>query len=261
MERVLAERDGGIITLRLNRPDKLNALDLPLCDALLALLREVAEEASVHVVVITGAGRGFCSGGDIRYLMELRQKNDVTTLRGLLEGGRDLVLALGRMPKPVLASINGPAAGAGVNLALACDMRLASDQATFGETFARLGLVPDWGGLFFLPRLVGPAQAAEMVFTGRMINAEEAARIGLVNRVVPHERLQSETRALAQELAKSAPGAIARTKRAWFETIESELARMLEREIAAQMDSFQSQETLEGLQSFLEKRESQFRGS
>ena len=258
--RLTLRQEEGIATLVLNRPDRLNALDLELGTELAAALRQVATDGTVRVVVLTGAGRAFCAGGDIREMQELRQNGAGERLRVLLEAGKEIVLTIRRMPKPVLASVNGPATGAGANLALACDLRLASDQASFGESFVRVGLHPDFGGIYFLPRLVGPARAAEMIYLGEIIPAREAERLGLVNRVVPPERLEEETRTLAGKLAAAPPLPLALAKQALFQRLEPDLEAMLDYEIAAQEKCFASADALEGFNAFLEKRPPIFRG-
>lgn len=253
-------RREAVATLVLNRPERLNALNLELGAELEAALKQVAGDSAVRVVVLTGAGRGFCAGGDLREFHELRQRGETARLRSLVALGKEIVLTIRRMPKPVLASVNGPAAGAGANLALACDLRLASDQASFTQAFVRVGLHPDFGGTYFLPRLVGPARAAEMIYLGEAVDARDAERLGLVNRVVPHARLEEETRTLADKLAASAPLPVALAKQALFQQQEPDLEALLDYEIAAQEKCFASADALEGFNAFLEKRPPVFRG-
>ncbi len=257
---VLEAREGGVATLTLNRPDRLNALNVELGTALLDSLRRAAEDPTIRAVVLTGAGRAFCAGGDIAVLRDARIRNAGAELEGLLRAGMEIVLAITRMPKPVLAAVNGPAAGGGMNLALACDLRLASDQASFGQNFAKVGLFPDFGGTYLLPRLVGPGRAAEMFFTGEMISAAEAERIGVVNRVVPQDELAEQARALAERLAAAPPLAVRAIKKVLFEAHQAELQRALEAEIKQQVECFLSEDCLEGLNAFLEKRPPRFRG-
>lgn len=253
-------RQESIATLVLNRPERLNALNVELCSQLARALKQLAEDAGVRVVVLTGAGRGFCAGGDLREILELRQNGAAARLRELIEAGKEAVLTIRRMPKPVVAAVNGPAAGAGLNLALACDLRLASDQASLAESFARVGLHPDFGGTYFLPRLAGVAHAAEMIYLGEAIDARAAERLGLVNRVVPHDRLEEETRMLAGKLAAAPPLAMELAKQALFQRLEPDLEAMLDYEIAAQEKCFASADALEGLNAFREKRPPVFRG-
>jgi 2-(1,2-epoxy-1,2-dihydrophenyl)acetyl-CoA isomerase len=257
---VLESREAGVATLTLNRPERLNALNTELGAAVVAALGRAAADRDVRVVVLTGAGRAFCAGGDIALLRDARQRNAGPELEGLMRSGVQIVLAVADMRKPVLAAVNGPAAGAGMNLALACDLRVASDQASFGQNFAKVGLFPDFGGTYLLPRLVGPARAAQLFYTGEMITAAEAERIGLVNRVVPHDRLADEARAFAERLAAAPPLAVRAVKQALFGADRAGLARALEAEIQQQKECFLSEDCLEGLNAFLEKRPPIFRG-
>ena len=180
----------GIATLTLNRPDRLNALGDTLRDDLQDAVMRASEDAEVRVIVVTGAGKGFCAGGDVKAMHEGRERGAQRALAERVAPGRDrTVLALRDAPKPVLAAVNGAAAGAGMNLALACDIRIASTAAKFSQAFVKRGLHPDWGGTYFLPRLVGMAKAAELIWTGEIIDAQEALRLGIVSAVHPPEEL------------------------------------------------------------------------
>jgi 2-(1,2-epoxy-1,2-dihydrophenyl)acetyl-CoA isomerase len=254
---VLEERSGAVLTLRMNRPERLNALNVELGRALAAALKNAGDDDSVRAVVLTGAGRGFCAGGDLALLRDARNRNAAQELEGLLYAGKDIVLAIAGMRKPVVASVNGPAAGGGMNLALACDIRIASEQASFCEAFTKLGLCPDFGGMYTLPRLVGPAKAAELFFTAETLSAPEALRLGIVNRVVPAERLEEETRLLAERLAAAPPLAVEALKQT---LTGSELERVLDEEVRQQVRCFVSEDCAEGLNAFFEKRRPQFRG-
>jgi len=260
-EPVVLAQDGAVATLLLNRPERLNAFDESLCEALNQGLETVAREPSVRVVVITGAGRGFCAGGDIHKMAELKKTHHSATFRDFLEAGHELVRRIRRLPKPVLASVNGVAAGGGMNLALACDLRIASDHATFLQAFVKIGLHPDWGGTFFLPRLIGTGRAVEMFFLGEPMDAREALRLGLVNSVVPHDELNAETRKLAGRLAAAPPLPLALVKKALYERLETQLDILMEYEVQAQMKCFDSEDFNEGLRAFLEKRKPQFKGT
>src|SRR5260221_944701 len=201
-----------ITTITLDRPDKLNAFAGTMREELVDALRVAEAEKSCRVVVITGAGRAFCAGGDVDFMAGLQRNGNVDAFRKLLDAGREIVTQIANMPKPVIASVNGVAAGAGCNLALACDYRIASETAKLSETFVRIGIHPDWGGTWFLPRLVGPSRALEILMTGRMIDAAEALSIGMVDRVVTAADLASQTTTLAHAIAQGPPLAIADIK-------------------------------------------------
>lgn len=257
---LLESREGAVLTLTMNRPDKLNALSVDLTTALLDAFGRAAADAELRAVVLTGAGRAFCAGGDLALIADARRRNAGHELESLLRGGSQLALAICDTPVPVLAAVNGPAAGAGMNVALACDMRIASESASFGQNFAKVGLFPDFGGTYFLPRLAGPARAAEMFYTGDMISAAEAERIGVVNQVVPHDRLAEEARALAAKLAAAPPIAARAVKKVLFGSDRAALARALEMEVQQQVKCFLSEDCSEGLRAFFEKRTPQFTG-
>jgi 2-(1,2-epoxy-1,2-dihydrophenyl)acetyl-CoA isomerase len=260
-EWVLFQRDGPIATIILNRPERLNALGEGMRQGLSAAIETVAHDPEIRVAVITGAGRGFCSGGDIQKMIELKQNEHSAVFREYLEAGHGLVRSIRRLFKPVLASVNGPAAGAGMNLALACDLRIASDRATFTQAFARIGLHPDWGGTFFLPRLIGIGRAMEMFALGDTVNATDAYRLGIVNFVVPNEQLAEATHKLAVRLAEAPPLPFALLKQSINERLETELDKMMEYEVSAQMKCFNSLDFAEGLKAFVEKRKAEFKGN
>lgn len=259
-EHLLLANDGGIVTLTLNRPDKLNAFAGRMRQEVAEAVKALAEDDGVRVIVITGAGRAFCAGADIGYMKELLETENWEAAKALVEAGRAVVTAIRAAPKPVIASVNGPAAGGGANLALSCDLRIASERASIGQTFNRIGLHPDWGGTYFLPRLVGPAKALELVFTAEMVKAPEALRLGLFNRVVPHDALAGETAALAKMLAAKPPIAIALAKRAVYASDHESLTAMLDVELESQLRCFRSADAKEGLAAFLEKRTASFQG-
>lgn len=251
---------GAITTITLNRPEKLNAFTGTMREELLAALRAAEADANCRLVVLTGAGRAFCAGGDVEYMSGLQKKRDVTSFRRLLDAGRDVILQVATMPKPVLASINGVAAGAGCNLALACDYRIASDHAKLGQTFVKIGIHPDWGGTWLLPRLVGRSRALEILMTGRMVGAAEANAIGMVDRLVPASDLAAETTTLAQTIADAPPIAVAGIKRALAAAEHNELRAQLELEAEHQVRCFESNDAAEGMAAFFEKRTAVFRG-
>jgi 2-(1,2-epoxy-1,2-dihydrophenyl)acetyl-CoA isomerase len=258
---VLEERSGALVTLRLNRPQKLNALTPELGRALVHALLRAADDKSVRAVMITGAGRAFCAGGDLDLLLDVRKRRAYGELETLLVSGKEICVAIATMTKPVIAAVNGPAAGGGMNLALACDMRIASDQAKFAESFANIGLYPDFGGTYFLPRIVGLATAAELFYTAEILSADDALRLGIVNRVFPSDQFVEETRKLAESIAAMPPIALRDVKRTILADDRKTLEEKLEEEIRLQLHCFQSGDCLEGLNAFFEKRKPNFRGS
>lgn len=260
-EHILVTRQDGIGTVTINRPEKLNAFAGRMRQDVAAAVRELAHDASVRVLVLTGAGRAFCAGADIDYMKELLERGDTEDFTQLVEAGRAVVTTLRETPKPVIASVNGPAAGGGANLALACDIRIASEQASIGQTFSRIGLHPDWGATYFLPRLVGPSKAFELFASGEMVGAEDALKLGLFNRVVPHDRLAAETKSLALALAAKPPMALALAKKAVYASDAHSLSQMLDLELEHQLRCFASRDAREGFTAFLEKRQPSFQGT
>lgn len=257
---ITTEARDRITAITLNRPDKLNAFSGTMREDLLAALRRAEDDSECRVVVITGAGRAFSAGGDVDYMSGLQRAGDVASLRKLLDAGRDVVLQLAAMEKPVIASINGIAAGAGCNLALACDYRIASDAAKLGETFVKIGLHPDWGGTWLLPRLVGRGRAAELLMTGRIVEASEALAIGMVDRVVPAAELSNETARLAASIAAAPPIAVTGIKRSLAAADRNDLRAQLDLEAEHQVRAFQSRDAAEGMSAFFEKRPPDFKG-
>jgi 2-(1,2-epoxy-1,2-dihydrophenyl)acetyl-CoA isomerase len=259
-EHILVSRTASVGRLTLNRPDKLNAFAGTMRDEILLGMQELASDASVRAIVVTGAGRGFCSGADVSFLRDLLDANDVTTFSTLLDAGAKVVSLVRSLDIPVIASVNGAAAGGGLNLALACDVRIASERATFGQTFARIGLAPDWGGIHFLPRLIGEAKAIELMMVGGMIDSAEALRIGLVNRVVSHEDLEGETERFATALASKPLESIRAIKHGVYASLDRSLGENLSFESNAQLRCFASNDAREGVRAFFEKRTPEFKG-
>ena len=250
-----------VATITLNRPERLNALGKDMRERLLAALERVAVDDAARVVMLTGAGRAFCSGGDMKEMNErhaagktVRRATEVVPLRD------GILLRMQTLPKPVIAAVNGVAAGAGMNLALGCDLRIASDKAAFGQVFVKRGLHPDWGGAFFLPRLVGLAKALELILTGEMVPAGEALRLGLVNRVVPDAEFAAEARAWAEQIAEGPPIAMRLAKRGVYRNLHADLVSALEYETYAQQIVWASEDAGEGIRAFVEKRPPDFQG-
>lgn len=253
-EHINVLEQAGILTITLNRPEKLNALAGHMRRDLAEALEHAGSNYAVRVVVIKGTGRAFCAGADVAVMAELMERDDDEEFVRLLGAGRRVVMAIRQMTKPVIASINGAAYGAGFNLALACDLRIASASASFSQSFVRVGLHPDWGGTYFLPRLVPPNIACEMFFLGDAIDAEQALHFGLINRVVPDDELESETRRLAERLRDAPPESIAAAKHAVYMSDGASLDEMLQYETEAQLRCFQTREARQSVRAFIEKR-------
>jgi 2-(1,2-epoxy-1,2-dihydrophenyl)acetyl-CoA isomerase len=252
----------GVAVLTLNRPDRLNALSPRMLQGLLEALPRLAEDPAVGAVVLTGAGRAFCAGGDVKAMAEAREAEGVTLeeraqgLRSRMEVSR----WLHELPKPTIAMVRGAAAGAGLSLALACDLRIAGDSARFGTAFARVGYPGDFGGSFFLSALVGTAKARELYFTADLVDAAEAHRLGLVNRVVPDARLEDETLTLAARLARGPQIAYRYMKRNLNAAEHGTLAEVLDLEAWHQARCGLTEDHREAARAFVEKREPVFRG-
>jgi len=223
-------------------------------EELIEALHAVASDDAVRAVVLTGEGRAFCSGGDVEAMSKLQEAGDIESFRKLLQSGRTIVSTIREMPQIVIAAVNGVAAGAGCNLALACDYRIASNAARFSQSFVRIGLHPDWGGTYFLPRLVGTAKALEILTTGRMIEAEEALSLGIVERVVEPADLMEAAHSLAKVFADGPRGAIRDIKRAVYASERNDLATQIDLETEHQIRAFESEDSAEGMKAFFEKR-------
>jgi 2-(1,2-epoxy-1,2-dihydrophenyl)acetyl-CoA isomerase len=257
-QTLLVERTGAIATLTLNRPEARNAIDLAMRQELGAALDEIEGDEAARVLILTGAGGHFCAGGDVKSMRSRR----LTAVEGRqrVELLNRMVLRLVEFPRPTLAMVDGYAVGAGTNLALCCDVVIASDRARFGELFNKIGLVPDGGGSWLLPRLVGLARAKELVFTGEVFDAAEAARLGLVNRVVPATDLQRVTRALAEQIAAGPPAVQRLAKHMLNRAATSDLAAALDLEAYSQGLAIASEDHQEGLAAFFDKRTPTFTG-
>jgi len=257
-ETIIFTRENGITTIKLNRPEALNALSPKMFEELNTVFDEVANDESIRVVIITGAGRAFCAGGDV--------KSDVSTLHtmGPFEFRKYIHTYVFKkvveMEKPVIAALNGIAVGGGLDLALVCDIRFASEKARFGEVFVKMGIVPDLGGAYFLPRIVGLGKAKLLAFTGDIIDAWEAERIGLVDKVFPDDKLESAVKQLAEKLANGPPKAIAMIKTAMNRSLSTDLVSSLEYTTNAQQLLVHTEDHKEAFTAFLEKREPVFKG-
>ncbi|MBU97830.1 MAG: enoyl-CoA hydratase [Acidimicrobiaceae bacterium] len=261
LEHLIYKVDNNIAMITLNRPETLNALT-PLMRKSFALALEMAEkDDDVRVLVITGAGKGFCSGGDVKAMNAAKKSGKTSALDEKIDPIRDtIVMTLRNATKPVIAAVNGAAAGAGMNIALACDIRIASENAKFGETFAKRGLHPDWGGTYFLPRIVGTAKACELIWSGKIINAKEALKLGIISDLVTPSKLMKTSLEMAQSFAAGPPTAIRLAKRALYRSMDSSLREALEFETYAQNICSETQDAKEGISAFVEKRDPYFTG-
>jgi len=257
-ETILVDRADGVATVTLNRPEARNAIDVRMREELAGAFDELEADETARAIILTGAGGHFSAGGDVKTMVK---RHTAAEGRARVESLNRFVLRLFNFPKPTIAMVDGFAVGAGCNIALGCDIVLASDRARFGEVFAKIGLVPDGGGTWLLPRLVGLAKAKELVFTADIIDAAEALRIGLVNRVVPAPELEATTRALAARIAAGPPGTLALAKSLLNRGTTTELAAALELEAFAQGQAITSEDHAEGVRAFLEKRPPNFQGT
>jgi 2-(1,2-epoxy-1,2-dihydrophenyl)acetyl-CoA isomerase len=260
-ETIAHEISDGVATISLNRPDRLNAFDGPLHRDLHAALDAASSDDDVRCVVLRGEGRGFSAGADLRGEDLIRENGEPPDLGEYLRRTfAPSVEKIVAMKKPVVASLHGPVYGAGLGLALACDLRIAAEGATFSVAFVKIGLMPDAGVTYLLPRVVGLGRAMEMSLLGDAVNAEEAYRIGLVNRIVPDERLAGETTALANRLANMPTQALAATSSALSASFDGDLQSALEREAEGQTSLGYTADHEEGIAAFFEKRDPHFTG-
>jgi 2-(1,2-epoxy-1,2-dihydrophenyl)acetyl-CoA isomerase len=257
---ILFEADEGVATITLNRPEVLNSFTMPMAAELQGALRAAADDETVRAVLLTGAGRAFCAGQDLAEASPA----DGSPAPGIAEIVRwtynPTVRAIRAIEKPVICAVNGVAAGAGANLALACDVVIAADNASFVQAFSRIGLIPDTGGTFFLPRLVGLARATALAFFGDKLPAADAQAMGMIYRVVDAARLQDESRALARRLATQPTRGFGLTKRAFNQSLANDLDAQLEVEAELQAEAARTSDFAEGVRAFLEKRQPTFAG-
>lgn len=257
-KNLILKKEDGFATIILNRPDKLNALNAELTSEIVRASSGVGQDEEIKALIITGAGRGFCSGADLS-----SDDFKITSLSAgllLMQQATALIMGIREMPKPVIAAVNGPAVGGGCNLALACDIIIASEKAKFIEPYISLSAHPDFGAIYFLPRLVGQAKANELLFSGRTVDADEADRIGLVSRVVTADRLDNETREIARKIAKSSPLVVRLMKSSIIQAQTMDLPKALACEATAQSMVFTTEDFKEAMTAFVEKREPIFKG-
>ena len=261
MNTVIYSFEDGIATITMNRPDALNALSLELTKDLGTAVRK-AKDDGARAVILTGNGRAFCAGGDLREMQEYagREGRIEAFFEEPLEALHEVILLIRETPIPFIAAVNGICAGAGTNFALACDIVIADENAVFNEAFVKIGLSPDCGGSFFLPRVIGEKLATEIFMTGDSIPAERALEIGMINRVVPTDSLGEEAHRLASRLAKQPTGAIARIKRMVNASFSNDLRSQLALEHECQIESAKSEDFKEGVTAFFEKRPPAFKG-
>jgi 2-(1,2-epoxy-1,2-dihydrophenyl)acetyl-CoA isomerase len=260
MSDLIETIENGIATLTFNRPERLNALSTPIMQGLLDGLPRLAGDPLVKVVVLTGAGRAFCAGGDVKDMAQGRERRSVPEATAHLRSRMEVSRILHELPKPTIAMINGPAAGAGLALALACDLRIAGTSARLVTAFVRVGFSGDFGGSYFLTRLIGTARARELYFTGRPVEADEALSLGLVNRVVPDEELVTVTMELARSLAHGPSIALCLMKRNLSCAESGDLAALLDIEAAHQVLTGRTEDHREAAKAFVEKRAPIFTG-
>lgn len=258
---VLFEQQGGILTITLNRPEKLNAMTDPMLEALIDGFKQAEREPSVRVVILTGAGRGFCPGQDLGAAKERgNETGDYGYGEHLRHTYNQLILRMRRLPKPIIGAINGPAAGAGMSIALACDIRIAAESAIFVQAFVKVGLVPDSGATWLLPRLIGQTRALELMLTGRKVSAQEALEIGMIHQVAPADELVPTALILAENFANAPTKSIGYIKRGLDFAATSTLEDALEYEADLQEMAGRTRDHQEGLTAFLEKRPPQYIG-
>jgi 2-(1,2-epoxy-1,2-dihydrophenyl)acetyl-CoA isomerase len=256
-ETITLETKDSIATLTLNRPENLNAINQKMTQELNNAIAEIAKDTSIRTLVVTGAGRGFCSGFDIG---DMAQAAAPIETRNWIQSGHKAILSLTNLEKPVIAKVNGAAVGFGCSLAISADIIIASEIAKFSLIFSRIGLIPDGGALFHLPRLVGPAKAKELIFTAKMIDAKEAEKIGLINKAVPADRLDNEVNTLAKQLAEGPTMAFGIAKKIINKGSSMDLSSVLECEAFGQTVAGTTQDAQEGVIAFLEKRKAEFKG-
>ncbi|MFC2009364.1 enoyl-CoA hydratase/isomerase family protein [Chloroflexota bacterium] len=263
-ETIILKKEEGVATIILNRPDKGNSINIKMSEELPLALEEVVRDKEVRVMILTGAGRGFCGGGDVGVMSEggdYSQPPPEKLRQFINEVVQGITRTLQRMEIPTIAMVNGFAVGGGFDYACACDMRIGSENARFTNAFIKVGLVPETGGCYLLPRIVGLSKALDILYSGKWVDAKEAEKIGLLNKLVPAEELEKETMELAKQIAKSAPIAMKLTKQLAINGLESDLDTALNMAAAYQAVVTSTQDHQEGLAAWLEKREPVFKGN
>lgn len=258
MSCVTVKKEKAVCTITMSLPESMNSLEKHLREELLKALDEFSSDPECRVGVLTGSGKAFCSGGSLK---ELGEGMSAVNAVSYMKDASRIVRTITTIEKPIIASVNGAAIGAGFNIALACDMVIASSRAVFSQAFAKVGLVPDLGGMYFLPRIVGMHKAKELIYTAKMISADEALAMGMVNRVVPPDELEARTAEFALEIAAGPSKAFEHVKMILSRSLEHTLDDILEYEILAQAISIQSNDHKEGVQSFYQKRKPVFPGN
>jgi enoyl-CoA hydratase/carnithine racemase len=261
MSEIIYDVSEGIATITLNRPERMNAFTWEMLDAWAAALTSAQQDEAVSVIIVTGAGKAFCSGGDVKNMGERRERTPLERKLDIADHVHSVPLALENIDKPVIAAVNGAAIGAGMDLALQCDLRYAAAGARFGETYVRVGLVPGGGGTWFLPRLVGTAKALELFWTGDIIDANEAERLGIVNHVVPDDQLTTHVRAVAARIAAGPPLSVRFIKRAVYQGQRIDLRTSLDLISSHYAVVSSSADHREAVAAYLEKRKPKFTGS
>ena len=260
-DQLLFETKDKIATITFNRPENLNAFSNEMIEGYIAALQECRDSDNILVVVVTGAGRAFCAGGDVKAMKDNPESNDPRLSKSRLwDMIQRVPLTLAEVDKPVIAAVNGPATGAGMDLANMCDMRTAAESARFAESYVRMGLVPGAGGCWFLPRLVGMPKALELLFTADFVDAQEALRLGMVNHVFPDDTLMEETYKIATKIARRAPISVQLIKRATYQGMRTDLRTHLDQISSHMTIARASEDHMEAVDAFLEKRHPVFKG-
>jgi 2-(1,2-epoxy-1,2-dihydrophenyl)acetyl-CoA isomerase len=258
-EHVVLEKSGNTATLMLNRPEKLNAVNEKMVEELTSALSRIESDSDVRALIITGAGRAFCSGADVGDMAKAAAGAPID-VRRWTQKAHQIILAIANLEKPVVAKVNGIAVGIGCSLALSADLIIASEEAVFSLIFGRIGLIPDGGSLFHLPRLIGLVRAKELIFTSRRVDAREAEKLGLINKAVPTGSLDSEVEALTLKLAEGPTTAFGIAKKIMSKGLNMDLSSVLEAEACGQALAGTTKDAKEGVMAFLEKRKPEFKG-